>query len=139
MKAPRERGREGTWLRESRIDRGYRSADDAALAVAKLTGTSVPVSQWRSYESGLRKMSERHRRALEEFFGPMPAPAPEGTVDLAIAVRELLDEVRLLRVAQETSAQALGEMAGLAAALLARASTPNGPALPDGGGSLLGR
>ena len=135
MMTDRERGPLGAWLRQARTARGYSSADTAVVAVKKLTGVHIPVSQWRSYESGGRKFSTTHRQALEEVFGPAPDNAEGAGVELASAIRDLVTEVRLARVAQETSAQALAEMAGMVGRLLAHAGMQGVPGLPNGDGS----
>ena len=138
MKAPRQRGREGNWLREARLARGFSNARAARDAPYRFTGHNIHYSAWAAYESGSRTMGELHKSWLEQFFGAMPEPEPE-TAALAGAIGQLVVEVRLARVAQETIAQALAEMTGWVAALLDRAGTPDAASLLGGGDSLRDR
>ena len=69
----------------------------------------------------------------------MPEQQPEGGIALALAITELVVEVRLARIAQETIAQGLGEMTGMVGALLARVGMQGVPGLQDGAGNPPGR
>jgi hypothetical protein len=139
MKATKQRGAEGAWLREARLGRGYTNARDARDAMARMTGRSIHYSAWAAYESGGRPIGELHKSWLEEFFGPMPEATHDTSAELTVAVRDLLTEVRLARVALETTARALSEMTGLVARLPGLVGTPADIVLPSGGDILPGR
>jgi HAMP domain-containing protein len=139
MKATKQRGAVGAWLREARLARGYTNARHACAAMARLTGHTIHYSAWAAYESGGREIGELHKSWLEEFFGPMPEPTQDSAGALASALRELVTEVRLARIAQETSARALSEMLGVLAGLQVPGGMPTGIGLPDAGDTLLGQ
>lgn len=109
----------------------------ALTRLLEKSGTAGQPDTIRGWEAGASP-SAAAIRAMEGIFGQDAPEAPSEAAELAAILSELVGEVRLSRVAQETSAKALGELAGMVAALLAREGTRVGQELPDGAGTPAG-
>ena len=115
MKTPKERGADGLWLYESRRTRGYRNAETARLAVQAASGVYIAPSVYAEYESGRRRISDKHRPALVAFWGEPTAQAaevPEAT--LIAALQRQTDAMLALteRLDRMTNGDWLGEVIG---------------------------
>lgn len=117
-KEDEDRGEFGAWLSAQVGDRTF---DWLALEMAA-RGHTHGASYYRAMASGAKPPGRAIRRALREYFGAGPEiPRAEPTQDPVAAaidrqtevLRQLLDETRLGRVAQETVAAAIGELAGM--------------------------
>jgi transcriptional regulator with XRE-family HTH domain len=108
MRTPAQRGRYGQWLVAARQAKGYETATKALQAMAA-AGIAIGKSTYAEYESGSKAPSKNHLPLLEAFWGPAPEVNAEPTdqTDLVVAIRELVDEMRLSRAQQDESTQAL--------------------------------
>lgn len=123
-----DRGEFGAWLSAQVGDRTFDWLAGELAAVGHVHGASY----YRAMASGAKPPGRAIRRALREYFGAAPdQPSREAIADPAAAaidrqtevLRQLLEETRLARVAQETVAAAIGELAGMVEERLPRAST----------------
>jgi hypothetical protein len=139
VKAPAERTTTANLLVTLRKARGFTAGKAAAAHVREQTGVvGLSDSVWASYESGTRKISDKHRAAIESVFGAIGAAEPQPTntapemFDLLAAmaqqttmVTELVKELRAERQERTSMADTVTELraeiralaAGLAEAL----------------------
>lgn len=117
VKSDMERGPFGAWA--------FRARDQLDLSVEYVAETlGYHPASLRKMESGSAPASRRMKRELPDLYRrlasergvaldslPADDAAPEG--DLASAVRELVEEVRLSRLAQERSAATLADLMGV--------------------------
>lgn len=147
VKTDAERGPWGAWAYNARARFPELTAPQVARAIGYSEGALRKVEAGSPGQNPparplRRKLAEYYMRLAAErgvVIDPPPSdvghqlePEPELMADV---LRELVGEVRLSRVAQETVAQALGELAGMVAALLARADMRVGPTPPGGDGT----
>lgn len=102
MRSDRQRGREGTWLRDVRTAR-YSNVRKACAELQRLTGHRIHYSAWAAYEAGSRPIGDQHLAWLEEFFGPMPEEPAAGAPDIAALAKSISD---LAAALQESMAAA---------------------------------
>lgn len=97
MKAPSERSATANAILAARKARGFTSAATAAQHVREQTRVlGLSDSVWAAYESDARKLSVKHREAIEAVFGPLgdqtPDDAPAAS-DVSALVGPLTDLV----------------------------------------------
>lgn len=119
MKSDFERGPFGAWA--------FHARDALDLSVEEVASRlGYHPASMRKMESGSAPPSRRMIRELPALYGeiageksvtlpPPPAGEPEGPTDAASAIRELVEEVRLSRLAQERTAAVLVDLIGLVA------------------------
>lgn len=139
MKTDEERGPFAAWLRREVRARKWKESEARTRFEAAAPGVSF--SSYRDLEAGNRPPTKDQRRGIEAVLGRIPEFEPVPATDQASVVtaiaaqtevlRQLVEETRLSRVAQETAAEALGELAGLVARALRRGDTPAEPELAD--------
>jgi transcriptional regulator with XRE-family HTH domain len=144
VKAPNERTDTANLLVALRKARGFTSGKAAAAHVRDQTG--VADSVWAQYESGTRKISDKHRAAIESVLGalgdaPAPASASALTPDVAAlvgSINGLLEELRAERQERASLAETVNELRGqireMAAALREGGAGGAPPATPSQGG-----
>lgn len=104
MKADRERGAFGDWLRRERTAR-FKNVPLAVAALQRQAGYGIAPSVWAELESGSRRPSAEQRRELTGFFGT--APEEQAQPDLASLIAALAVQVE----EQRTTNRLLGEIA----------------------------
>lgn len=122
-RTPAQRGTFGRWLTDVRTAR-YERQVDALEAMKRLAGLHISQAEYSQWESGSRVPRDDNPKVarLYEFFGSRPTEAlgaAETGDQAAAAIREqtevfrlLLEEQRMTRMAQETIAEAVGELVG---------------------------
>lgn len=134
-----DRGEFGAWL-SAQV--GERTFDWLAAEMAQ-RGYAHRPDYYRAMAGGSKPPGRIIGRALREFFGggpEEPRRSPGDPVAAAIdrqteVLRLLVEETRLSRVAQETTAQAVAEMVGRLDRFLDFAGTPNGGGQPSAVGT----
>lgn len=121
--------------------RGWDTQEKARAEIHRLTGWKVPQSVYAEWESGRRIPADANLERLQAFYGTeATTTAPDDSVAAAIrdqteVIRLFVEETRLARVAQETTAQAVAEMVGRLDRFLDFASTRDGDGQPARAGS----
>lgn len=104
MKAPAERTPDANRLVALRKSRGFTNGKAAAQHIREQTGvTGLADSVWASYESGTRKISVKHRAAIEATLGELgrPEPQPAATGDVARLFSMVSDLVEQIKAERE--------------------------------------
>lgn len=133
------------WATLAREEAGM-SVEEVVDALAE-RGHSVRAATIRGIEGGSKGASVRLRRLMADVYGTKPpgvalertesGDATAAAIDRQTEVfRQLLDEQRMTRIAQETIAEAVGELVGRFDKFLGgRADSPAERELANGGGS----
>lgn len=131
------------WIQGERKRLGLSTRElSERLALVGVKVGEQTISVWESYAG--RNPSADNIDALERLFGSQaPLGATESGDATAAAIdrqtevfRQLLDEQRMTRIAQETIAEAVGELVGRFDKFLGgRADSPAERELANGGGS----
>jgi len=123
-RTPGQRGKIGSWLVDSRLERGWTSQARAREEIERLTGWQVPQSVYAEWESGRRIPSDANLERLEQFYGPIPGqqekPASEGGLVAAVrdqtaVLSEVLTELRRERAQRDLALGRLAWMMGMIA------------------------
>jgi len=114
VKSDAERGVVGAWMRRERMAREW-SPEQVVAELAK-RGEPIRVDYYRGVEAG-KKPGSGLLQTLMTIYGSEPAPpstpaaeAVGGNPDLAAAIRDLVEEVRLSRLSSERSADVLAQL-----------------------------
>lgn len=87
MKPPSDRTPEANQLVALRKARGFTNGKAAAAHVrSQVSVVGLADSVWAAYESGTRRISDKHREAIEAVFGPLgdrpgPSKAEPGSLE----------------------------------------------------------
>jgi hypothetical protein len=111
VKAPAERTTTANLLVTLRKARGFTAGKAAAAHVREQTGVvGLSDSVWASYESGTRKISDKHRAAIEDVFGSLGEDAQPAapSSDMAALIAAQLEVAAAMR-AQTAAITALVE------------------------------
>ncbi len=106
VKAPSERTTTANLLVTLRKARGFTSGKAAAAHVRQQTGVvGLSDSVWASYESGTRKVSDKHRDAISQVFGqlddaPPVSVAPAGSSDIADLIAAIAQQQETITALQ---------------------------------------
>jgi hypothetical protein len=109
VKSDEQRGAFGAWLRRERTAR-FENVPKAVAALKREAGYGIAPSVWAELESGSRRPSDEQRERLTGYFGSEPATLVGGGDALVAAIRELTDEVRASRLAQDRNADVLAQL-----------------------------
>jgi len=113
-KTPGERGRIGTWLREQRLERGWRTADVARAQLERLGGIRLAESVYAEYESGRRIPSEEMLGRLASFYGSRPDEGRDPG-DVAAAIDRQTAMLERIAVGLEHQGRALNALVAVLA------------------------
>lgn len=100
-KTPAERGPIGQWLVESRLARGWKTAEVARRELVRLGGIRIAPSQYAEYEAGTRIPKAETLEKFQSFYGSAPTTDTGELAGLVGALSALVEEMRADRRERE--------------------------------------